>query len=80
MSSSSEQDVRVPLEVLATRGDGIFLIRMRDGLGAIVHVECEPPRIWPSQTIASILKFGYWHQFDGDPEPILRAARRAIAS
>jgi hypothetical protein len=66
------------VKVIASRGDGIYLLDRRHGQGQIVHAEAEPPRIWPPQPIDSILKFGYWQEFVDDPAPIVEAVGRAV--
>jgi hypothetical protein len=66
------------LKVIATRGDGIYLLDLGGGQGAILNTEFEPPRIGPSEIIDSILKFGYWDEFDGDSALIEAAAARAV--
>jgi hypothetical protein len=66
------------VQVLATRGDGIFLLGVGDGQGVILHADSEPPRIYlPPKRIESHAKWGYWQEFDGDHEQILKLAERA---
>jgi len=65
------------LQVVATRGDGIFLLDVSGDLGRILHTDRDSPRMWPAQSIDSILKFGYWEAFAGHPAPVLAAAARA---
>jgi hypothetical protein len=64
---------------IASRGDGIYLIDLGNGLGAILHTGTEPSRLWPSQSIASIAKFGYWEELpeDFDQREISAALARA---
>ena len=60
---------------IASRGDGIYLIDLGGGQGAILHTTSEPPRLWPSQSIASIAKFGYWEELpDGFDQNQISAA------
>jgi hypothetical protein len=63
--------------VMATRGDGIYLIDIGDGQGVVLHPDSNPPEVWPPQSIDSHLKFGYWEDFEGDPQPIMDALDRA---
>jgi hypothetical protein len=71
------QPSAAPLRVVATRGDGIFLLDVGGERGRILHTDMDPPRMWPPQLIESILKFGYWDAFVGDPALVLAAAARA---
>ena len=66
------------MRVIATRGDGIYLLAVGNGEGRIVHVDSTPALIWPPQRVDAILKFGYWDRFDGDPVSIMEAAAGAV--
>lgn len=46
-----------------------FLIEFEDGYGRVLDLEQE--RLFPPNSVDSILARGYWEPFTGDPSPIL---------
>ena len=65
------------LNVIATRGEGIYLLDVGEGQGVVLHTDVTPPKLYAPRSIASHAKWGYWEDFEGDPAPILKAAAEA---
>lgn len=56
------------MKVIA-RSANAYLIEIAEDYGRVLDLDQE--RLFPSNSIASILARGYWEPFDGDQEPIL---------
>jgi hypothetical protein len=66
------------VEVVATRGDGIFLLKTRAGRGMVLNMEKDPPQVSAERSLDLQLKSGGWEAYEGDPEPVLEVAAVAV--
>jgi|GEM_PF-1762256 len=61
MSAAEGDGVAAP-KIIATRGDGIYLLDLGHGQGQIARTQTG--QIWPPQKIISIIARGYWEPCD----------------
>lgn len=67
-------------KVIATQGDGVYLIKNDDGTGQVADTRPGFGTIHPPQSVASIAARGYWHEIapgSVDAEDVLRLVRPA---
>jgi hypothetical protein len=55
-------------KVIAKSGSA-FLIQFEDGSGRVLDLDQD--RLFPPNSVDSILARGYWEPFTGDPAPVL---------